>query len=42
MRFLVEVESVSVIDPFCKKIMKHLENASKKFIVERKMSLILR
>lgn len=35
MRFLVEVESVSVIDPFCKKIMKHLENASKKFVVER-------
>ncbi|XP_012935282.1 transcription factor cwo isoform X2 [Aplysia californica] len=34
MRFLVEVESVSAMDPFCKKIMKHLENASKKFITE--------
>ncbi|CAG5122338.1 unnamed protein product, partial [Candidula unifasciata] len=34
MRFLVEVESVNAMDPFCKKIMNHLENASKKFITE--------
>ncbi|BFZ10917.1 hypothetical protein BsWGS_13955 [Bradybaena similaris] len=34
MRFLVEVESVNPMDPFCKKIMNHLENASKKFITE--------
>ncbi|RUS91494.1 hypothetical protein EGW08_000715 [Elysia chlorotica] len=31
MRFLVEVESINTIDPFCKKIMNHLENANKKF-----------
>lgn len=36
MRFLVEVESVSVSDPFCRKIMKHLEYASKQFIIDRK------
>jgi hypothetical protein len=35
MRFLVEVESVSAMDPFCKKIMKHLENASKKFVTDQ-------
>ncbi|GFO42763.1 hairy/enhancer-of-split related with yrpw motif protein 1 [Plakobranchus ocellatus] len=31
MRFLVEVESINAMDPFCKKIMNHLENANKKF-----------
>ncbi|XP_059141625.1 transcription factor cwo-like isoform X2 [Physella acuta] len=35
MRFLVEVESVNAMDPFCKKFMNHLENASKKFITEQ-------
>ncbi|XP_055881700.1 transcription factor cwo-like [Biomphalaria glabrata] len=35
MRFLVEVESVNAMDPFCKKIMNHLENASQKFITQQ-------
>lgn len=34
MRFLVEVQSISAVDPFCKKIMKHMEKASKKFITD--------
>lgn len=34
MRFLVEVESINTMDPFCKKIMNHLENANKKFMTK--------
>ena len=41
MRFLVEVQSVSAVDPFCKTIMKHLEKASKKFLTDRKLRFLL-